>query len=104
MEAWLRAHIHAFDYWGGVPALAVPDNTKTGVSKACRYDPDINPTYQNFAMHYGFGVLPARPYKPRDKAYVSYCTLSCLCRDESGLFGPPASLALENSILIQGFV
>ena len=70
MEAWLRAHIHAFDYWGGVPALAVPDNTRTGVSKAHRYDPDINPTYHNFAVHYGFGVLPARPYKPRDKAVV----------------------------------
>jgi transposase len=70
MEAWLRAHIHAFDYWSGVPALAVPDNTRTGVSKAHRYDPDINPTYHNFAVHYGFGVLPARPYKPRDKAVV----------------------------------
>ena len=70
MEAWLRAHIHAFDYWGGVPTLAVPDNTRTGVSKAHHYDPDINPTYHNFAMHYGFGVLPARPYKPRDKAVV----------------------------------
>ena len=70
MESWLRAHMHAFDYWGGVPTLAVPDNTKTGVSKACRYDPDVNPTYHNFALHYGFGVLPARPYKPRDKAVV----------------------------------
>ena len=40
------------------------------MSKAHRYDPDINPTYHNFAMHYGFGVLPARPYKPRDKAVV----------------------------------
>jgi transposase len=48
----------------------VPDNTRTGVSKACRYDPDVNLTYQNFAAHYGFGVLPARPYKPRDKAVV----------------------------------
>ena len=45
-------------------------NAKTGVSKAHRYDPDVNPTYHNFAMHYGFGVLPARPYKPRDKAVV----------------------------------
>ncbi len=70
MEAWLSAHIHAFEQWGGVPALIIPDNTKTGVSRACRYDPDVNPTYQNFAMHYGFGVLPARPYKPRDKAVV----------------------------------
>jgi transposase len=48
----------------------VPDNTKTGVTKPCRYDPDVNPTYQEFAAHYGFGVLPARPYKPRDKAIV----------------------------------
>jgi transposase len=70
MDSWLRAHMHAFEYWGGVPSLAVPDNTKTAVSKACRYDPDVNPTYHNFAMHYGFGVLPARPYKPKDKAVV----------------------------------
>jgi transposase len=70
MESWLRAHMHAFAYWSGVPALAVPDNTKTGVIKACRYDPDLNPTYYNFAVHYGFGVLPARPYRARDKAVV----------------------------------
>jgi transposase len=70
MESWLLAHIHALEHWGGVPLLLVPDNTRTGVSKACRYDPDVNPTYQNFAAHYGFGVLPARPYKPRDKAVV----------------------------------
>jgi transposase len=53
-----------------VPKLVVPDNTKTGVTKACRYDPDLNPTYQEMAMHYGVGVVPARPYKPRDKAKV----------------------------------
>lgn len=70
LESWLSAHIHTFEYWGGVPALIIPDNTKTGVTKACRYDPDLNPTYQNFAIHYGFGVLPARPYRPRDKAKV----------------------------------
>jgi transposase len=55
MESWIRAHENAFAFWGGVPALTVPDNTKTGVTKACRYDPDVNPTYQNFAVHYGFG-------------------------------------------------
>jgi len=70
MESWLRAHVHAFEYWGGIPALAVPDNAKTGVSKAHRYDPDLNPTYYNFALHCGFGIVPARPYKPRDKAKV----------------------------------
>jgi transposase len=70
MEAWLRAHVHAFEHFHGIPALVVPDNTKTGVTKAHRYDPDLNPTYYNFAQHCGFGIVPARPYKPRDKAKV----------------------------------
>jgi hypothetical protein len=70
MEAWLRAHVHAFEHFGGIPALAVPDNAKTGVTKAHRYDPDLNPTYYNFALHCGFGIVPARPYKPRDEAKV----------------------------------
>src|SRR5580692_11740657 len=74
MESWLRAHVHAFEYFGGIPALAVPDNTKTGVTKAHRYDPDLNPTYYNFALHCGFGIVPARPYRPRDKGLNSYCT------------------------------
>ncbi len=68
MEAWLGAHMRAFEFFEGVPEFAVIDNTKTGVSKACRYDPELNPTYQEFALHYTFGVLVARPYKPRDKA------------------------------------
>jgi transposase len=70
MEAWLGAHVHAFEHFDGIPALVVPDNTKTGVTKAHRYDPDLNPTYYNFALHCGFGIVPARPYKPRDKAKV----------------------------------
>jgi len=70
MESWLRMHVHAFEHFHGIPALVVPDNLKTGVSKAHRYDPDLNPTYYNFALHCGFGIIPARPYKPRDKAKV----------------------------------
>jgi transposase len=70
MAAWLGCHIHAFEYFQAVPKLLVPDNTRTGVSRACRYDPDLNPTYQEMAMHYGIGVVPARPYRPRDKAKV----------------------------------
>jgi transposase len=70
MESWLRMHVRAFEHFGAIPALAVPDNTKTGVTKAHRYDPDLNPTYYNFALHCGFGIVPARPYKPRDKAKV----------------------------------
>ena len=70
LTAWISAHIHAFEYFGGVPRLLIPDNPRTGVSRACRYDPDLNPTYQEMAMHYGVGVVPARPYRPRDKSKV----------------------------------
>jgi len=67
---WIGAHMRAFEFFHGVPQLIVPDNTRTGVTRACRYDPDLNPTYHEMAMHYGVGVVPARPYKPRDKAKV----------------------------------
>jgi transposase len=70
LASWIGAHVRAFEFYQGVPKIVVPDNTKTGVTKACRYDPDLNPTYQEMAMHYGVGVVPARPYKPRDKAKV----------------------------------
>jgi hypothetical protein len=48
--------------------LCIPDNLKSGVARACRYDPDLNPSYQQLAEHYGVAVMPARPYKPKDKA------------------------------------
>jgi transposase len=70
LAAWISAHIHAFEYFSGVPRLLIPDNLRTGVSRACRYDPDLNPTYQEFAMHYDVGVVPARPGHPKDKAKV----------------------------------
>jgi len=82
----------------------IPDNTRTGVTRACRYEPDLNRTYHELAMHYGVGVLPARPYKPRDKAYVSYCTSFRLCNSESGLLPTPAPVPLENRAFLQGFV
>lgn len=68
MESFLKAQIHAFEFYGGCPALLVEDNTKTGVTRACRYEPDLNPTYQEFALHYHVGVLPTRVAKPRDNA------------------------------------
>jgi transposase len=70
LENWIGSHIRAFEFFHGVPKLVIPDNTRTGVSRACRYEPDLNRTYHELAMHYGVGVLPARPYKPRDKAKV----------------------------------
>jgi len=65
---WIRAHIEAFAFLGGIPETVVPDNPKTAVTAACRYDPDLNPAYQELAEHYGTVVLPARVRKPRDKA------------------------------------
>lgn len=65
---WLGSHARAFDYLGGVPKLIVPDNLKSGVTKACRYDPDINPSYQQLSAHYGVAIMPARPLKPKDKS------------------------------------
>jgi len=65
---WIGSHVRAFEFIGGVPVLVVPDNLKSGVTNACRYDPDVNPAYQQFAAHYGTAIVPARPYKPKDKA------------------------------------
>lgn len=67
---WIQAHIHALEFFGGSPELIVPDNTKTGVNKACRYEPDLNRTYCELARHYETAIVPARPYKARDKAKV----------------------------------
>lgn len=65
---WLGSHVRALTFFGGCPELIIPDNLRSGVSRACRYDPDINPGYQQLAAHYGVGIIPARPYKPKDKA------------------------------------
>ena len=65
---WIASHQRAFQFCGGVPALLVPDNLKSGVARACRYDPEPNATYLEMARHYGTAILPARPYKPQDKA------------------------------------
>jgi len=65
---WLGSHVRMFDFFGGVPEIAVPDNLRSATSRACRYDPDTNPSYQQLAEHYAIAVIPARPYKPRDKA------------------------------------
>ncbi|MEE4137039.1 MAG: IS21 family transposase [Desulforhopalus sp.] len=68
VEDWIGSHVRAFSFFGGVTEAIVPDNLKSGVSKACRYEPDINPTYHDLASHYQTVVLPARVRKPRDKA------------------------------------
>lgn len=65
---WIGAHVRALAYLGGVPEVLVPDNLKAGVKSPHLYEPDINPTYQEFARYYGVAVVPARSKKPKDKA------------------------------------
>ncbi len=71
---WLDSHVRAFEFFSGVPEIVVPDNLRAGVTQACRYEPDLNRSYQEMAAHYGVAVVPARPRKPRDKDQASYCT------------------------------
>jgi transposase len=72
---WISSHRRMLEFFGGVPALIVPDNLKSGIQKACRYEPDTNPTYADFIDYYGTAVLPARPRKPKDKAKVENAVL-----------------------------
>lgn len=67
---WIQSHIHMFEYFGGVSEIVVPDNLKSGVTTAHRYDPDINANYQHLCEHYGIAVVPARAAEPKDKAKV----------------------------------
>lgn len=67
---WIGAHVAAFEFYGGVPEIVVPDNLKSAVLKTHRYTPDLNPAYQQMAGYYQTAIVPARPYKPKDKAKV----------------------------------
>lgn len=67
---WIGSHCRAFAFFGGVPRAVVCDQLKSGVTRACRYEPQVQRTYEEMAAHYGTTVLPARPKHPRDKAKV----------------------------------
>ncbi|KAI3479615.1 hypothetical protein L1887_58342 [Cichorium endivia] len=67
---WLGSHARCFAFFGGTSQILVPDNLRSGVTKAHRYEPGINPSYRDLAEHYGVAVLPARSRKPKDKAKV----------------------------------
>ena len=68
---WIASHVRAFEFYDGCSELLIPDNLRSAVSRAHRYEPDSNPTYHDLACHYGVAVLPARVKKPRDKSLVS---------------------------------
>jgi transposase len=70
LSDWLGSHVRALEFLGGATAAIVPDNLKSGITRAHRYEPELNPSYQDFAEHYALAILPARVRKPRDKAKV----------------------------------
>ena len=72
---WIGSHVRAFEFFGGVPALLIPDNLRSAVTKANRYEPQLNQTYTDLARHYETAIIPARPYKPKDKAKVENAVL-----------------------------
>lgn len=65
---WVEAHVRAFEYFGGVTELVIPDNLKSGVTIPCLYEPELNATYREMSIHYGTAVIPARIRKPKDKS------------------------------------
>ena len=72
---WIGSHTRAFVFFNGVAAMLVSDNLKSGITKACFYEPEVNHSYAEMAAHYGTAIVPARPYKPRDKAKVEVAVL-----------------------------
>jgi transposase len=75
LAAWLDCHARMYEHFGGVSALTIPDNLRSAVRRADRYEPELNPSYEELARHYGTCVMPARVRKPRDKAKVEAAVL-----------------------------
>src|SRR2546426_4907401 len=70
LRNWIGSHIRAFEFFSGVAEVVVPDNLKSAVTHPSYYEPDLNPTYRDLGEHYGVAIIPARPYRARDKAKV----------------------------------
>lgn len=70
LPSWIDAHVRAFEAFGGTGRLLIPDNLRTGVTKADRYEPVLNAAYARLAEHYGTAIVPARVKRPRDKSTV----------------------------------
>ncbi len=71
VESWIASHVRALEHFGGVVRTFVPDNLKSGVTHACRYESVLNRSDKEMARHYGTAIVPARPFRPRDKSMVS---------------------------------
>jgi transposase len=113
-EDFIAACEGALHFYGGVPSAIVPDNLKSAVTKSSKYEPTLNETFANFAEHYGTTILPARAYRPRDKALVenavriSYSRIYAKLRDQKYFSLPELNaaileaLALHNNALLSG--
>ena len=75
LQSWIGAHVRAVEFFGGTTRVVIPDNTRTAVSQACFYEPQINPSYAEWAAHYSVAVIPARVRAPRDKGKVESAVL-----------------------------
>jgi transposase len=75
LPTWIGCHVRAFEYFEGTSEIWVPDNPRVGVTKASKYEPLLNRTYEELSVHYGAAVIPARPYRPRDKAKAEVAVL-----------------------------
>jgi transposase len=76
---WLGSHVRALEYYGAAPTIFVPDNPRVGVTRADRYEPELQRSYEEMAAHYGCVIIPARPYRPKDKSRVELSVL-LVCR------------------------
>ena len=90
---WIGSHTRAFAFVGGVTAMVVSDNLKSGITKACFYEPAVNRSYAEMAAHYDTAIVPARPKKPRDKAKVEVAVLLATRWIIAKLTEPPVLLA-----------
>jgi transposase len=76
---WLASHVRALEYYGAAPTIFVPDNPRVGVTRADRYEPDLQRSYEEMAAHYQAVIIPARPYRPKDKSRAEL-TVLLVCR------------------------
>src|SRR5579863_2171114 len=72
---WLASHVRALEFYGMAPTIIVPDNPKVGVTRADRYEPELQRSYEELAAHYGAVIIPARPYRPKDKSRAELSVL-----------------------------
>lgn len=84
VETWLTLHRHAFEFFGGVPERVVPDNLKAAIVKACWDDPQVQNSYRECALHYGFRIAPCRPRTPEHKGKVEQGGVHYVCRNFLG--------------------